>query len=65
MTVQELIEILQRLPKDSDILVLDADGNETTNISVWQFDKRVEIIGEPEVSEYTLIYEDSIQEENA
>lgn len=63
MTAQELIEILQRLPKDSDILVLDAHGDETTNISVWQFDKRVEILGAPEATEYTLIYEDFTPEE--
>ena len=63
MTVQELIDILQKLPKDGDVLVLDADGNETTYISVWQFDKRVELVGEPEVKNCTLRYEDFIPKE--
>lgn len=30
MTVQELIETLQRLPKDAEAVVLDTDGNEAT-----------------------------------
>ena len=64
MTVQELIDILQKLPKDSDVLVLDADGNETPFMSVWEFDKKVVIVGEPESTDYTLIYEGSIPEEN-
>lgn len=65
MTVQELIDVLQKLPKDADVLVLDAGGDETTHLSVWQFDKRVEIVGEPEATDYTLIYGDFIPEEKA
>ena len=65
MTVQELIDILQKLPKDGDVLVLDAGGNETTCISVWLFDKRVEIVGEPEVNDYTLKFDDFILKEKA
>lgn len=49
MTVQELIEILQKLPKDAEAVVLGTDGNEATYLLIRNFEgKRVEITGVPE-----------------
>lgn len=49
MTIQELIDTLQKLPKGADVVVLDTDGNEATYLLIRNFDgKRVEITGIPE-----------------
>ena len=52
MTVQELIDTLQKLPKNAEAVVLDTDGNEATYLLIRNFEgKRVEITGIPERNE--------------
>lgn len=45
MTVQELIDILQTLQKDKIVQAQDTNGDDTTDLSIWHFDDRVEILG--------------------
>lgn len=48
MTVQELIDILQTLPKDKVVQAQDTNRDDTTDLSIWHFDDRVEILGMPD-----------------
>ena len=48
MTVQELIDILQTIPKDKVVQAQDTNIDDTTDLSIWHFDDRVEILGMPD-----------------
>lgn len=52
MTVQELIDILQTLTKDKIVQVQDTNGDNTTDLSIWHFDDRVEILGMPDAKKW-------------
>ena len=52
MTVQELIDILQTLPKDKIVQAQDTNGDDTTDLSIWHFDDRVEILGMPDAKKW-------------
>ena len=53
MTVQELIDILQTLPKNKIVQAQDTNGNDTTDWSIWHIDDRVEILGMPDANKLT------------
>lgn len=52
MTVQELIDVLQTLPKDKVMHALDTNGDWTTDLSIWHYADRVEILGIPDDKEW-------------
>lgn len=57
MTVQELIEQLRKFHSDAYVVILDACGDETTNLTLWDFGGAVVITETPDCKHYTLKYE--------
>jgi hypothetical protein len=49
MKVQELIEQLQKFPKDHDVVITDSDGNYVTNLSFWDLGFAIAIAESPDV----------------